>query len=1017
MGEAALQHQDVAAFRVQRTAGKASDIVKKGGKATASVAVGSTALVTDIDLRYDLRPGGFIRLDETHLLQLSEDAASPFEPALLTLAEPFAPLALGPGLGLAGGADLSSVKVESVALVELSAKQREKSVLQKQKEEQAERQRQAKTAAEMKRVERFFGYSMRWRELVPLLGAGPLNMRQQDFFKDVTPEFAVGAVFRHMCQSWFPASEGLDNAKFLKFLREVPGTLNEQVTVTDADLVFARSKSKGERKVTQKEFVDVLLADLAGLHFPWLAPSAAVGSFVADFVLPWKECQRLMWDEARRLAVVKEALRQCAARKLQSRLRGRHGQERYHMQRQATIKMQKQFASYRDRKQFLVTVATIRRAREAKRLEAAAKRHGKRKARLLGEVRLITGVANVVTASRHTKGSVLVECYNAATAELCRFTLTPDELRTIGEEGGRPQTAAAGGGASGGGASEADLYSRASLELVVQRLQYRKRLDKMVLVMGRKPKPNSGVKLLTQAAKVQRSDKRRSGALRIVSVTEARGEFAFAAYDPASATAQHVLLSRRNLHRWFEHDDDASRSDPPHLLRPENQSELLQHLVARLFLCSACAVGSHHAAHRRGEDVLMLECDMAEQRENNMAARLQGAWRARRARRVMAKLIARAFRKQWDVATHRWFYVRFDTGEVSWTKPRLLFSLDLPDPPDAWEEAVDEAGGTYYYHPLTGRTSWISEGDAATRIQRRFRKAQGIEFKLSFADMVAALTYQNQSERNYASHPSRLASIANYALLMHTRDHDHAKARALYGEALALAPNSPLLLFSFAVFLLADSAHPRRSTWDEAMRLLDKAAAIDPSRDKFKVASRSFFFWAVISQPNSAAAWLNFALVQQSVVGNFDLAEKYYRKALDLAPTDEAVIANYEDFAEQRLPGGRFSGGGPGQVARKRSAEVARDGEWVRLRDPKAKKEKFAEFWFNEVTQKTAWREPDWAAEWLQRRKRASLLADKDGWTMYFDPIARDWFFVQSASAQAQWTAPDYLEDFFATKR
>ena len=39
---------------------------------------------------------------------------------------------------------------------------------------------------------------------------------------------------------------------------------------------------------------------------------------------------------------------------------------------------------------------------------------------------------------------------------------------------------------------------------------------------------------------------------------------------------------------------------------------------------------------------------------------------------------------------------------------------------------------------------------------------------------------------------------------------------------------------------------------------------------------------------------------------------------MDVDPNDDAVVQNYEDFLDNRLPGGLFAGGGPGEIVRKR---------------------------------------------------------------------------------------------------
>ncbi|GBG32043.1 Hypothetical Protein FCC1311_082682 [Hondaea fermentalgiana] len=983
MGDQAKEYVDVEAFRVVRSPGKAIEI--KNG--FVSIEEGSQRLVTHADLRYNLHVGDFIRLDDRVLLELSDDPEDPFEPDYLTLKEPFPK------------PSMEHVRIQRVVVMELSEKEKEKSLLQKQKQEQAEKLRKARLEEEMRKTETFFEFTMSWRELVPMLGTGPLHPRQQDFWDQVSLEFSIRAVFKMLCTQWYPPSEGLDNGKFVKFLRELPGVINDRLTPTEVDLIFARAKGPAERKLSMRSFLDGALPEVALVHFPWLDERPAVRKFIETFILDWKECKRLKWAEAKRLAVVCEAKRQCAAKAIQKIVRGRISLKAYKIKRVATIRLQAQFKSFAFRGTFLKKVAHVRRARNIRKEEAKSIREARTKSRIYARAHLISGTCNIITISKHIKGSIMIHCYRPTDCETNSFTLTLDELRTTVEDATNISNY-----------TDEDLYKSDCLRFALQRLQYRKRGDEYALVLGRKASKETGSKLLRQGVYVVATD--RTKVLHIVTITEERGEYSFHAYNPVSGEIKSVLLSRKNLHQWFNYNEDADAITPP-LLRPERLPDLLQYLVKRLILCRACGLETHRAMHKRGDDVLMLECDVQEQREHLMACRIQGLFRQRRAYNIIVRMIHRAFRKQWDRDSSRWYYVRFDTGEVSWTRPRLLGTLDLPDPPDVWETCQAEDGSAYYYHPLTGRTAWLSEHEAATRVQRLFRKTQGVEFRMDFASVVQALAFQRRTEVQYETAPDRLSSIANYALLMHTRNHDYARAKQLYTEALSKAPHSPLLLYAFSIFELVANGYPRKDTFSRAMRRIDEARRIDPKNEKFLSAKSAFFFWAVVSQPQSSDAWLNFAIVKQSIDHDYERAEKFFRKALDLDPTNQSAIDNYNDFLLNRLPGGRFEGGGPGDIARKRSSALSQDGEWYEMYDPEASQPEFSRFWFNDITQQSQWKEPNWDLEWIQRRKRAKIINEHDGWSQFSDSVTGSCFYYRLDTGVAQWDCPPYLANFF----
>ena len=136
--------------------------------------------------------------------------------------------------------------------------------------------------------------------------------------------------------------------------------------------------------------------------------------------------------------------------------------------------------------------------------------------------------------------------------------------------------------------------------------------------------------------------------------------------------------------------------------------------------------------------------------------------------------------KHWDPSAGQFYYLNSLTGAVTWTKPSQLGKIEIEDPPDEWVEMVDEYGGKYYYHALTGRTSWLSEEEAATLLQRLYRKKQAGEFAITdMMQIVRALKFINTAEESYANRPNALPSIINYALLMHTQHFDYKTAKQI----------------------------------------------------------------------------------------------------------------------------------------------------------------------------------------------------------------------------------------------
>ena len=155
--------------------------------------------------------------------------------------------------------------------------------------------------------------------------------------------------------------------------------------------------------------------------------------------------------------------------------------------------------------------------------------------------------------------------------------------------------------------------------------------------------------------------------------------------------------------------------------------------------------------------------------------------------------------------------------------------------------------------------------------------------------------------------------------------------------------------------------------------------------EKFEVAQQSFFHWAVVSNPKSATALLNFALLHQCVLNDYDKAEKFYLRALAVAPTDQRIIENFEQMEKNRLPGGAYAGRGPSNIVLKRSEVVEERpewGEWQRMFDRKSPDPSFKHFWYNKLARLTQFVEPNWKELCEIRAERSSITYENeaDGW-------------------------------------
>jgi hypothetical protein len=210
------------------------------------------------------------------------------------------------------------------------------------------------------------------------------------------------------------------------------------------------------------------------------------------------------------------------------------------------------------------------------------------------------------------------------------------------------------------------------------------------------------------------------------------------------------------------------------------------------------------------------------------------------------------------------------TGVISWEKPKQLGDgLDIEDPPDVWEKLRSpDCKSVYYYHALTGRTSYLSEDEAAKVVQSIWRKRMAREFAIGdFLQIVRALRFQRDALAKYQKNPESLSSIINYALLCHTQTFDFVQCKMLYKKAFKMAPNNPVLLNAYALFTLADCSYPREKTFVNSHEMMGEAVSVDRNNSKFEVARTSFFHWSCVTNPTHPIAWLNWALIMQVSVG------------------------------------------------------------------------------------------------------------------------------------------------------
>ena len=373
-------------------------------------------------------------------------------------------------------------------------------------------------------------------------------------------------------------------------------------------------------------------------------------------------------------------------------------------------------------------------------------------------------------------------------------------------------------------------------------------------------------------------------------------------------------------------------------------------------------------------------------------------------------MIYAVWEKRFDANSQAYYYVNIINDEVSWTKPRLLGSDDLPLAPDEWRVAYDDEGNRYYTNPATGQTSWLSMDDAAKAVQRAYRQKQAEDYgKPTLEQMIRALRMQKEVEEKFASNPSKLSSIVNYALLLHTQTFDLPGARKHYKDAMAMSPENPVLLRAYGIFRLVAVEAPRQAIFDQASDMFQNAALRDPDGERFQLSEETMFHWAVISRRDHPVALLNYAVMLQAVAKDYDRAERFYHRAISLLNDGENfsmyrpnVMENYDTFQVERLPGGRYETDHPtGAVVRNCQLEEQRPewAEWNRMVHTNPRKPTMPFFlWMNSLSGRATWKEPVWDDVRQARIDRSHFVGERQGWSEFFDPSLNSTFFYHAAS-------------------
>ncbi len=446
--------------------------------------------------------------------------------------------------------------------------------------------------------------------------------------------------------------------------------------------------------------------------------------------------------------------------------------------------------------------------------------------------------------------------------------------------------------------------------------------------------------------------------------------------------------------------------DPPALYMKSKQQHLVYWLIERIDI-------------RYKEDieqpVIVFQYEFEAERIESIVRNIQSIWRGKRAKIKAKEQIHAQYEKHFDRESRMFFYVHIPTGTKQWSKPNILaHKEDVADPPDEWRVAEYFDSETnlvhkFYFNPLTGQSSWLSEESAARIVQRKFRKRQTQELlnaNLDLEQVAKAIQFTHGVEEKYHQDSKKLSNIVNFALLNHCLKLNIETAKALYNDAIKRSSQHPVIARAYGIFLLATCKSQNTLIFEKSCRFFKEANALDPSGIKFQAATENFFYWSVVMHPNNPLALLNYALLHQCVLGEFYRAEKIYRRAIAQG-TNEYVVTNYNLFMDQRYPGGYYANNSVPYIVVRRSEikdERPEWGEWKVMFDPLCTNNSFDTFWLNSFDGSSSFHEPHWEQVWKKRVERSKRLSHtKSLWVEYYDEHLKAKFVFNRTTKEYIW--------------
>jgi len=876
-----------------------------------------------------------------------------------------------------------------------------------------------------------FGVKLKLRELedmcvdVPCDPDNSLHMQRVNFVSKVETNKLLGEAFRFVCQ-WHPVGKLIDQVKWAKFARKMrflPGVNNSKHEVDMA--FFRQSSQRAGRKLDEEGFKATIL-DIAKLQYTNVDEENALSLVLWDTVIMLPSVKRLVWFEAKQLAMKQEANRVCAqirlaacyrrkvayqtycktvqtASKFARIIRWRIATKRIHALAQslrndrrfrlrftAVIKIQKNWRCYHWKSFF---VSHLKAKSDNERQEREKHRYLLKQKKLIRETELVyRRVLRIrcvtLVVSMMLKGlscyekNIVVDTYVPCTKEVFHFVLNETILRDCMESSLQ----------SDGPLSWNEMLHKDALFLLTKRLMVRFVNRRPIIIFRRRSITEPGELVAKRCTRI-------GGVVFVLFIYRSPNDFVICAYDRNTSTQFRLVMTLTELQKQLREDSHLQQRKNHHdsihgnidskgveLLTIPKQYKIISWIESKLQVINDPLT--------RISALVLSKPERKEETRKRASVVIQCAWRQFLSRKVVRSKIKLAFDKVFDRDYCKYYYVHKSKNKCQWGKPRLLEPDDLDDPVDRWEVVFDENGAKYYFNAATGQMSWMTESEAAQIIQRIYRRRDGADIiggEICLYRAAKALSFIRLTQENFKKDSTELSHICNYALLCHCLQYDFNAAKYLYEEAIRRSPKHPIISRAYGIFILQSCQMPRDESFQKACRLFDEATLNDANLNMFQPTIENFFQWSVIANPRNSLVLLNFALLHQCVFEEYDKADKLYRRAIAIEPSNSLIAMNYKLFDAQRYPGGRYEGKGPSvsAVLRSHISEKRSEwGEWQLMVDEASPRREFQHFWYNSLKKVTLFDEPDWNLVWRERINRSNVISDNsdsEDFVKYFD--------------------------------